>query len=105
MARSRRSHRSKRRSKRSRSGRRSGKRSRSGRRHSKSRSACLKKKMLSVRRSGKIRCRRSRRSGPSKHDYLKSKTLKSLKRLAKSKGLKKYSHKKKSGLVRSILNA
>jgi hypothetical protein len=84
-------------------------------RHLAARIECLKKRMVSVKRNGKIRCRKAKSSAqlsrhqgllvPTEYDYLKSKTLKSLKRLAKSKGLKKYSHKKKMGLVRSILNA
>jgi hypothetical protein len=110
-----RSKRSKRRSKR-RSGSRSSRVKRAMRsRHLAARVGCLKRKMVSYKRKGKIHCRSPKsaahlsrhqsRYAPTEYDYLKSKTVKRLKKLAKSKGVAKYSHKRKNGLIRSILNA
>lgn len=83
-------------------------------RHLSARIECLKKGMVSFKRKGKIHCRKSRgkihlsrhqsRYAPTEFDYLKSKTVKKLKKLAKSKHLK-TSGKKKLGLIRSILQA
>jgi Rho termination factor, N-terminal domain len=103
-------------SKRRRSGSRSSRVKRAMRsRHLVARIECLKKKMVSFKRKGKIHCRSPKsaahlsrhqsRYAPTEYDYLKSKTVKRLKKLAKSKGLEKYSTKTKTGLIRSILNA
>lgn len=109
---------SKKRSKRSkrRSGSRSSRVKRAMRsRHLAARVGCLKRKMVSYKRKGKIHCRSPKsaahlsrhqsRYAPTEYDYLRSKTVKRLKKLAKSKGIAKYSHKRKNGLIRSILNA
>jgi Rho termination factor, N-terminal domain len=103
-------------SKRRRSGSRSSRLKRAMRsRHFAARVECLKKKMVSFKRKGKIHCRSPKSAAhlsrhqsryvPTEYDYLKSKTVKRLKKLAKSKGLEKYSTKTKTGLIRSILNA
>jgi hypothetical protein len=78
------------------------------------RAACVAKGMISIKRKGKIYCRKTRsrrhlsshakRYLPTHFDVLTAKKVKTLKRIAKSKGIKNYSKKKKRSLVQAIMS-